>query len=108
MGAQSQAINATNEMAVRVMVRQVSKALGGLGLLAFCADLGDATGDALALAVRFASREMSRTGGGTVLVALPHDRPVEPGEVPEGVSVVFVEAPPDPDAAWAREALARL
>src|SRR3972149_6438137 len=35
LGALSQAIDATNEMAVRVMVRQVAKALGGLGALFF-------------------------------------------------------------------------
>ena len=108
LGAQSQAINATNEMAVRVMVRQVAKALGGLDLLAFCADLGDGTGEALALAVRFASREMSRSGGGTVLVALPAERAVELGDAAEGVAVVFVETPSEPDEGWARDALARL
>jgi hypothetical protein len=95
-------------MAVRVMVRQVSKSLGRLDLLAFCADLGEATGEALALAVRFASREMSRGGGGTVLVALPKTRAVELGEAPEGVPVAVADVPSQPDAAWAREALARL
>src|SRR3990170_8686591 len=61
--ALSQAIDATNEMAVRVMTRQVSKALGGLDVLFFCADLGPKTETALALACRFAAREMARGGG---------------------------------------------
>ena len=43
LGALSQAIDATNEMAVRVMTRQVAKALGGLDALFFCADLGKTT-----------------------------------------------------------------
>src|SRR3972149_8624674 len=74
--AASQAIDATNEMAGRVMTRQLSKALGGLDLLIFCADLGDNAAHSLALASRFAAREMARSGrrarlGGTIVVALP-------------------------------------
>src|SRR3990172_7356227 len=53
LGALSQAIDATNEMALRVMTRQVANALGGLDALFFCADLGAATAEALALACRF-------------------------------------------------------
>src|SRR3990170_4524551 len=71
LGALSQAIDATNEMAVRVMTRQVSKALGGLDTLFFCADLGPKTEASLALACRFAASEMARTGGGVIVVALP-------------------------------------
>jgi len=36
----AQAIDATNEAAVRVMVRQVSKELGGLNAVVFCGDRG--------------------------------------------------------------------
>lgn len=100
--ATSQAIDATNEMAVRVMVRQIKKELGGLDLLAFCADLGPATGSALALAIRFAAREMARSGGGTIVVAAA----VEAIEPPtEGIRVVAVKPPSAPDEAWARSVL---
>jgi NAD(P)-dependent dehydrogenase (short-subunit alcohol dehydrogenase family) len=58
--ATSQAIDATNEMAVRVMVRQVAKQLGGLDLAVSCVHDPDAT----ALFRRFAERELARAGGG--------------------------------------------
>jgi len=64
----AQAIDAANDMAVRVMVRQAAKALAGLDALFFCADLGAATAEALALACRHGSREMRRTGGGAIVV----------------------------------------
>ncbi len=109
----SQAIDAGNEMAVRVMTRQVSKTLGGLDLLLFCADLGDNTAHALALASRFAAREMRRSDGGMVAVALPEagaaDLATLAGEhAPNSVHVLALDVPPAPDEAWARDALARL
>ena len=116
--AASQAIDATNEMAVRVMTRQISKALGGLDLLIFCADLGDNAAHSLALASRFAAREMARSGGrarqgGTIVVALPEARAADlarlAGEhAPQAVRVLALDVPPAPDEAWARDALARL
>lgn len=113
IGAASQAIDAGNEMAVRVMTRQMSKALGGLELLLFCADLGDATAGALALAARFAAREMTRAGAGRILVALPPgttaDIPALAAEYePRRVRVVALDVPEEPDEAWARDALGRL
>lgn len=66
-----QAIDAANEMAVRVMCRQVAKEMGGLDLLFFCADLGAATPEALRLAARYGGREMRRQGGGVIVVAGP-------------------------------------
>jgi len=107
LGALSQAIDATNEMAVRVMTRQVAKALGGLDALFFCADLGAATAEALALACRFAAREMARAGGGVIVVASAA-APPPPEGLPEGVRVVAEEVPSAPDEAWARDVLARL
>jgi NAD(P)-dependent dehydrogenase (short-subunit alcohol dehydrogenase family) len=56
--ATSQAIDASNEMAVRVMVRQVSKELGGLDAAVLC--LADP--EAIALLRRFGAREMQRSG----------------------------------------------
>lgn len=64
-GAVNQAIDATNEMAVRVMVRQVGKGLGGLNATVVCSD---AATD-VALAERHARREMERSGGGIFVVA---------------------------------------
>lgn len=63
----AQAIDATNDMAIRVMVRQMAKSLGGLHVLFFCADLGAATAAALELACRHGSRELGRTGGGAIV-----------------------------------------
>ena len=65
----SQAIDATNEMAVRVMVRQISKALGGLDA-AVLAGVPPASVD---LIRNSASREFKRGGvGGIVLTADAH------------------------------------
>ncbi len=113
IGAASQAIDATNDMAVRVMTRQLSKRLGGLDLLLFCADLGDGTADALALASRFAAREIARTGEGAIVIALPEgtvaDVPALAAEYePKGVHVLALHVPSQPDEAWAREVLERL
>jgi NAD(P)-dependent dehydrogenase (short-subunit alcohol dehydrogenase family) len=67
----SQAIDATNEMAVRVMVRQVSKALGGLdGVL--CALEND---EALGLVRRHAGREFARLGVTGAVAVLRPDAP---------------------------------
>ena len=113
LGALSQAIDATNEMAVRVMTRQVSKALGGLDALFFCADLGAATAEALALACRFAAREMARAGGGVIVAALPAGSVADVGALaaehaPQGVRLLAVDVPAAPDEAWARDVLASL
>ena len=70
----SQAIDATNDMAVRVMVRQVSKALGGLDAVVFAVlpDMSRERGEAaLGIALRFAGRELSRTQGNFIIVWHP-------------------------------------
>ena len=113
IGAASQAIDATNEMAVRVMIRQLSKRLGGLDLLLFCADLGDGTANALALASRFAAREIARTGEGAIVIALPQGTAADIHALaaeydPKGIRVLALDLPPQPDEAWAREVLKRL
>jgi NAD(P)-dependent dehydrogenase (short-subunit alcohol dehydrogenase family) len=113
LGALSQAIDATNEMAVRVMTRQVAKALGGLDALFFCADLDAGTADALALACRFAAREMARAGGGVIVAALPAGAVADIGTLaaehaPKGVRLLAVDVPAAPDDAWARSVLTRL
>jgi len=63
----AQAIDPHNDMAVRVMVRQMAKAMGGLDLAFFCPDPDDATAqEAFSLLVRHATREMKRQGGAVV------------------------------------------
>ena len=66
LNATSQAIDATNEAAVRVMVRQVSKEMGGVYAAVSCVD------DALAreLFERHARREMKRIGDGLYIDAM--------------------------------------
>ena len=61
----SQAIDASIKAALRVMVRQVGKSLGGLDAVV------DATGVATirGIAEPLARREMDRTGGGVYVVA---------------------------------------
>ncbi|MCH7484648.1 MAG: SDR family oxidoreductase [Chloroflexi bacterium] len=63
--AMSQAIDGSNLAALRVMVRQVGKSLGGLDAVV------DATGVAQTqgIAEPLARREMGRTGGGVYVVA---------------------------------------
>jgi cation diffusion facilitator CzcD-associated flavoprotein CzcO len=62
----SQAIDATNEMAVRVMVRQVSKELRGLDAVVFC---GPDDARVRTLALRFGQKELGRFGGGVLVDA---------------------------------------
>jgi len=106
--ALSQAIDATNEMAVRVMVRQVSKALGGLDAVVFCADLGDSTPAAVDIAMAYSNREFNRTGGGgAIVVASATATPTSEG-LPDGIRLLAVDVPAAPNEAWGREVLAHL
>jgi NAD(P)-dependent dehydrogenase (short-subunit alcohol dehydrogenase family) len=82
----SQAIDATNEMAVRVMVRRVSKELGGLDGVVFCAS----SDSAFALAEKHAKRELVRSGGGCLLDA----RGESPADVISGLVVVLAAPSP--------------
>ena len=63
--AMSQSIDASNKAALRIMVRQVGKSLGGLDAVV------DATGvEAVrGIAEPIAQREMARTGGGVYVAA---------------------------------------
>ncbi len=65
LGATSQAIDATNEAAVRVMVRQLSKEMSGVQAAVSC--VSDAT--ASELFERHTRREMKRTGEGVYVDA---------------------------------------
>jgi len=96
--ALSQAIDATNEMAVRVMVRQVSKALGGLDAVIFAADLGASTPAAVDIAMEYANREFNRSGGGTFIAAVPQDTPANIEEGPPGFSSMSVVTAEDAEA----------
>lgn len=62
----SQAIDATNEMAVRVMVRQVSRDLRGLDAVVFC---GPDDARMRTLALQFGQKELGRRGGGVLVDA---------------------------------------
>jgi len=79
----AQAIDATNEAAVRVMVRQVSKELGGLDavVLSFPLDWNTRAGD---FAVVHGVKELSRGGGG-VIVEVTSDRTLPPRSLSRGV-----------------------
>lgn len=78
LAALSQAIDAANEAAVRVMLRQVSKEMGGLDAVVVCAD----DPAVIASAERLARREMGRTGGG-VFIGGPE---LSPDEVVQAVA----------------------
>lgn len=62
----SQAIDATSEMAVRIMVRHASKGLGGLDAVLLCGAPDERVREH---ARRFGEREMLRHGGGVFLEA---------------------------------------
>ncbi len=108
LGAVAQAIDAGNEAAVRVMVRQMSKQLGGLDAVVFCADRTRPFADELGFAVRFGAKELTRSKGTFVAVD------VEPWEQPEGelrpgmlfVSFPLQQMPMEQAAAWTLHAVA--
>jgi len=91
LNAVAQAIDAGNEMAVRVMVRQVAKELGGLDAVVFCAGPGTKIQSSLELALRFGGREMARAGGGVFVAALS-DAGLSLGGPAAGVEAVAVAA----------------
>jgi hypothetical protein len=74
----AQAIDATNEAAVRVMVRQVSKELGGLNTFVYCppsvvlnVSLLKVIGPVQSLLIRFGAKELQRSGGGKIVTVEP-------------------------------------
>lgn len=69
--ATSQAIDATNEAAVRVMMRQVSKDMGGLDAIV------DVTGAGYEHLERLGRRELDRSGSGVFIIASSADAVVE-------------------------------
>jgi NAD(P)-dependent dehydrogenase (short-subunit alcohol dehydrogenase family) len=113
----AQAIDATNETAVRVMVRQVSKELGGLDtIVTFAPSFADLAGMAPEHAVREASsrhinwmlsferglkvaeREFNRAGGGKLVSILPPGGVID--DIPPWVVALDPAAkPPDQVAA---------
>ncbi len=108
LGGPGQAIDSGNEMAVRVMVRQVSKGLGGLDAVVFCADRTRPFTAALTLAVRFGGKELARTHGTFVAVDVePWEQPSE--EIRPGcvyVSFPLQQMPLEQAVAWALHAVA--
>lgn len=78
----AQAIDATNEAAVRVMVRQVSKELGGLDAVVL--SLSPAWERAGDFAVVHGSKELDRGAGGVIVEVTP-DRRLPPRRLLRGV-----------------------
>lgn len=89
LSAVAQAIDATNEMAVRVMVRQVAKQLGGLDAVVFCLDIDPSDRRALDFALVYGARQMERGGGGVFVEFQPGPARL-PVEVLRGVKVRFL------------------
>jgi NAD(P)-dependent dehydrogenase (short-subunit alcohol dehydrogenase family) len=85
IGATAQAIDVTNDMAVRVMVRQAAKDMGGLDAVVFAAHSGDTVPEALALALQHGGKELARGEGRKFVAVVPDE--LEIGEPPEGIEV---------------------
>jgi hypothetical protein len=83
----AQAIDGTNEMAVRVMVRQIGKALGGLDAVVIAGDPASPPRAALDLALRFGAREMTRRGGSGRFVLVGTPAGSAPAELPPRVEL---------------------
>ena len=99
----AQAIDATNEAAVRVMVRQVSKELGGLdAVVLVTTEAARQREFSMDLARQYGGRELSRSGGGKLVIvwSMPATKP---GEPVSGPAFKMELRPPDvrPDE-WTR------
>lgn len=91
VGALGRAIDATNEMAVRVVVRQVSKQLGGLDAIVCClGSSGEEAARVLALLLRFGGRELARTGGGAFVAVAPPQATLG-ASAPAGVALTTIQ-----------------
>jgi hypothetical protein len=68
LGGPGQAIDGKNDMAVRVMVRQVSKEMGGLDAIVLCT-----TPEATRLLARYGGKELDRSGGRHLVIVSEDD-----------------------------------
>lgn len=103
--APGQAIDGDNDMAVRVMVRQVAKQMGGLDAIVF----GSESYEAFRLLIKHGGRELDR-GEGRHFVVLGDHPPLE-DEVEERQHswiLVTVRPPPGGDEQEVAEAVARI
>ena len=100
LGASSQAIDAANEAAVRVMVRQVSKGLGGLDAVLCCTD----SPAVLRFSVLYGGKEITRHGQGDVIAVVPEPLGII-AETPPGVELVLVPSARRPHEELAREVI---
>jgi NAD(P)-dependent dehydrogenase (short-subunit alcohol dehydrogenase family) len=89
----SQAIDATNRTAVRVMMRQIAKATGGLHAAVLAADAGRLGARGCNLAFRFASEEFMRGGGGAFVAVAGN--PLELDEMPDDAPFLTVRRSED-------------
>ena len=72
LGGPGQAIDGTNDMAVRVMVRQISKEIGGLDAIVLCTSPG-----AVALLARYGGKELDRSGGRHLVIVSEDDAQID-------------------------------
>ncbi len=86
-----QSIDLTNEMALRVMVRQISKELGGFEATIFAAELGAETAEAVRGALRFSGREMARKSKGGMFIEVGPERTVEATNPDTPVEALWVD-----------------
>ena len=73
LGGPGQAIDGTNHMAVRVMVRQVSKEVGGLDAIVLCT-----SPEATALLARYGGKELDRSGGRHLIIVGDQEATADP------------------------------
>ena len=102
LGGPGQAIDGTNDMAVRVMVRQVAKELGGLDAVVLCA-----SPETAALLVRYGGKELGRSGGRHLIIVGEQEASADAAEKRPSWILVRVERR-DGDDAGTAAAVARV
>ena len=75
LGGPGQAIDGTNDMAVRVMVRQISKEMGGLDAVVLCTPP-----EATVLLTRYGGKELDRSSGRHLIIVGDQEAPAEPSD----------------------------
>ena len=86
LGGPGQAIDGTNDMAVRVMVRQISKELGGLDAVVLCT-----SPETAALLARYGGKELDRSGGRHLIIVGELEAPADAADKRPSWTLVRVE-----------------
>jgi hypothetical protein len=92
LGGPGQAIDGANDMAVRVMVRQISKEMGGLDAIVLCT-----SPEATALLTRYGGKELDRSGGRHLIIVGDSEASADVGEKRPSWILVRVELRDDAD-----------